>query len=201
MQRCRRERLTPILANPYTKERPVRLKRSSAAGALSVFRFSLALLGLGSLGSLLCLKLSAVAAPLRRSCSALVLVALSVAVAGAQPADGWTIETVAGGGSYRGDGGPAVEALLRFPEGMALDGAGNLYIADTRNDRIRKVDAAGVITTVAGAYGYGGDGGAAVAARLNCPESVALDGAGNLYIADSENDRIRRLTPPAMPAP
>ena len=165
-------------------------------GALSVFRSSLSLLRLGHLRSLLCFKLSAGAAPFRRSCSALVLAALSVAVAGAQPAaDGWTIETVAGGSSYRGDGGPAVAALLRFLEDVALDGAGNLYIADRNDQRIRKVDAAGVISTVAGdgTRGYGGDGGPAVAAQLNSPYGVALDGAGNLYIADRDNRRIRKV--------
>ena len=164
--------------------------------ALSVFRSSLSLLRLGHLRSLLCFKLSAGAAPFRRSCSALVLAALSVAVAGAQPAaDGWTIETVAGGSSYRGDGGPAVAALLRFLEDVALDGAGNLYIADRNDQRIRKVDAAGVISTVAGdgTRGYGGDGGPAVAAQLDWPTGVAVDGAGNLYIADRNNRRIRKV--------
>ncbi len=163
--------------------------------ALSVFRSSLSLLRLGHLRSLLCFKLSASAAPFRRSCSALVLAALSVAVAGAQPAaDGWTIETVAGSSSYGGDGGAAVEALLRFPEGVAADGAGNLYIVDTVNNRIRKVDAAGVISTVAGGGpGSLGDGGPATAAQLNSPEDVALDGAGNLYIADRDNRRIRKV--------
>ena len=115
------------------------------------------------------------------------------------------ISTVAGAGrsGYSGDGGPAVEARLRFPVGVALDGAGNLYIADTGNERIRKVDAAGVISTVAGdgTRGFGGDGGPAATAQLNSPAGVALDGAGNLYIADLGNDLIRRLTPPAMPTP
>ena len=154
---------------------------------------SLSLLRLGHLRSLLCFKFSALAAPLRRSFSALVLAALSVAVAGAQPADNWIIETVAGVGD--GDGGPAVEARLSGPEGMALDGAGNLYIADYWNHRIRKVDAAGTITTVAGngTRGFGGDGGPAVAAQLNRPAGVALDGAGNLYIADLGNHRIRKV--------
>ena len=145
--------------------------------------------------SLLFLKLSALAAPRRRSCSTLVLAALSVAVAGAQPADDWIIETVAGGSSYRGDGGAAVAAQLRHPSGMALDGAGNLYIAGNANHRIRKVDAAGVITTVAGdgTQGYGGDGDPATAAQLSFPTGVALDGAGNLYIADWGNHRIRKV--------
>ena len=109
------------------------------------------------------------------------------------------ISTVAGIGieGYSGDGGPAVAAQLRAPGGVALDGAGNLYIADNGNHRIRKVDAAGVISTVAGAGrpGYSGDGGPAGAARLSNPIGVALDGAGNLYIADYRNHRIRRLTP------
>ena len=111
------------------------------------------------------------------------------------------ITTVAGGGSSLGDGGPAVAAQLNNPRGVALDGAGNLYIADSGNNRIRKVDAAGVITTVAGdgtedEFGrgdYGGDGGAATAAQLNLPSDVALDGAGNLYIADFHNHRIRKV--------
>ena len=155
---------------------------------------SLSLLGLGHLRSLLFLKLSAGAAPRRRSRSALVLAALSVAVAGAQPAGDWIIETVAGV-SDSGDGGPATGARLNFPARVALDGAGNLYIADLRNHRIRKVDAAGVITTVAGdgTEGYGGDGGPAVAAQLHWPIGVALDGAGNLYIADEGNNRIRKV--------
>ena len=140
-------------------------------------------------------KLSAGAAPRRRSRSALVLAALSVAVAGAQPAGDWTIETVAGSGSSLGDGdnGAAVAALLDNPSGVALDGAGNLYIAT--GHRIRKVDAAGVISTVAGdgTQGGGGDGGPAVAAQLSSPAGVALDGAGNLYIADERNHRIRKV--------
>ena len=117
-------------------------------------------------------------------------------------ADG-NISTVAGNGTFGfgGDGGPAVAAQLNAPEGVAVDGAGNLYIADTWNQRIRKVDAAGVISTVAGDgwRGYGGDGGAATAARLYFPRGVALDGAGNLYIAEWGNDRIRRLTPASTP--
>ena len=107
------------------------------------------------------------------------------------------ISTVAGSflGGFGGDGGPAVEAALYYPEGVAVDGAGNLFIADSLNDRIRKVDAAGVISTVAGtgSFGFSGDGGPAVEAQLNDPADVTTDGAGNLYIADRYNDRIRKV--------
>ncbi len=116
------------------------------------------------------------------------------------------ISTVAGDatrgyGGYGGDGGAALAAQLNSPIGMALDGAGNLYIADAGNHLIRKVDTAGVITTVAGSgtAGFSGDGGAAVAAQLNSPAGMALDGAGNLYIADAGNHLIRRLTPVSTP--
>ena len=170
------------------------IKRSSALRALSVFRSSLSLPGLGSLRSLLCFKFSALTAPLRRCCSALILAALSAAVAGAQTAAiGWTIETVAGGANFGGDGAAATAARLRSPQGVALDGSGNLYIADLGNRRIRKVDSTGNISTVAGTgtVGFSGDGGAATAAQLY-PQGVALDGSGNLYIADG-NNRIRKV--------
>ena len=123
-----------------------------------------------------------------------MLAALAAVIAGGQPADAWIIETVVGYGPL-GDGGPATAAQLNQPQGVALDGAGNLYIADSENDRIRKVDATGVISTVAGTgtAGYSGDGGPAVAAQLRSPYGVALDGAGNLYIADSGNERIRKV--------
>jgi ribosomal protein S30 len=105
------------------------------------------------------------------------------------------ITTIAGGmgGGYAGDGGPATQAQLYFPQGVALDTSGNLYIADNENNCIRKVDANGIITTVAGngTWGYSGDGGPATQAKLYYPTAVAVDGLGNLYIADSENHRIR----------
>ena len=111
-----------------------------------------------------------------------------------------TITTIAGTGEYgfSGDSGPAVQAALDYPRGVAVDGAGNLYIADTVNDRIRKVDSAGVITTVAGTGDYGDDG-PAVQAQLNGPRGVAVDGAGNLYIADTDNFLVRKLTPAGGP--
>ena len=109
------------------------------------------------------------------------------------------ISTVAGTGTagFGGDGGPANAAMLDDPIGVALDSAGNLYIADQSNHRIRRVDASGNISTVAGAGtgGFSGDGGPATAAELDNPQSVALDGAGNLYIADTNNHRIRKVDP------
>ena len=115
--------------------------------------------------------------------------------ASAGVASGWRIDTLAGRTDNDGDGGEAVAARLAYPEAVAVDRSGNLYIADSENHRIRRVDGAGRITTVAGTgeRGYGGDGGPAVEARLNYPEDVAVDEAGNLYIADTRNRRIRRV--------
>ena len=107
------------------------------------------------------------------------------------------ITTVAGTGAagFSGDGGAATSAQLNAPTGVALDGAGNLFIADYLNYRIRRVSTSGLITTVAGAgtQGFGGDGGAATSAQLNSPTGVAFDGAGNLFIADRDNNRVRRV--------
>jgi hypothetical protein len=110
-----------------------------------------------------------------------------------------TITTYAGDGKpgYTGDGGPATSATLNAPHGLAVDGAGNLYIADSANNVIRRVDGAtGVITTVAGngTQGYGGDNGPATAAELDTPNEVAFDTAGNLYIADTLNQRVRMVS-------
>jgi len=106
------------------------------------------------------------------------------------------ITTVAGNGirGYGGDNGPATSARLSM-EFLAVDSAGNLYIADGGNHRIRMV-ANGVITTVAGngSAGYSGDDGPATSARLNVPAGVAIDSAGNLYIADWGNHRVRRVS-------
>jgi uncharacterized protein (TIGR03437 family) len=96
---------------------------------------------------------------------------------------------------FSGDNGPATSAQLYFPTGVAVDSAGNLYIADTDNNRIRKVSN-GVITTVVGNGfgGFSGDIGAATSARLANPVGVAVDSAGNLYIADADNNRIRKVS-------
>jgi len=115
------------------------------------------------------------------------------------------ITTVAGNGveAFAGDNAPATAASIDSPNGLALDAAGNLYIADTHNGRVRMVSAAtGLISTVAGAgvvagnvQSFGGDGGAATAASLALPRGLTMDAAGNLYFADSANHRIRRISP------
>jgi uncharacterized protein (TIGR03437 family) len=108
------------------------------------------------------------------------------------------ISTVAGNGTagFAGDGGPAVNAQLNTPIGVFADALGNVYIADTGNQRIRKVDSSGIITTIAGngAKAYGGDGGPATAASFyNCVR-VQADQAGNVFVADQSNHRIRRIS-------
>jgi sugar lactone lactonase YvrE len=114
------------------------------------------------------------------------------------------ITTVAGSGpdgdilcgNFSGDGGPATRALLSCPQGIVVDSAGNLFIADSGNNRIRRVDAVtGIITTVAGSgqSDYSGDGGVATNASLRGPAGVDVDSAGNLFIADTDNHRIRRV--------
>jgi uncharacterized protein (TIGR03437 family) len=108
----------------------------------------------------------------------------------------YTIATVAGS-DWVGDNGSATEAILLQAEGVATDASGNLYIADAQEHRVRQVSASGLIRTVAGTgmRGFSGDGGAATAAQLNSPYGVALDRAGNLYIADLGNHRVRRVSP------
>ncbi len=107
------------------------------------------------------------------------------------------ISTVAGNGQLGsgGDGGLAINATLNQPNGIAVDNSGNLYISDTNNHRIRKVNAAGVITTIAGTGigGFAGDGGLATQAQCNTPVGITLDHAGNLLIADAGNHRIRKV--------
>ena len=122
------------------------------------------------------------------------------------------VEVVAGSGvpGFAGDGGPATEAQLTRPAGLVVDHQGNLYVADSIEHTVRRVDPAGRIETVAGAGmpGFNGDGLKARLAALNTPNALALDRCGNLLIADSNNDRVRRLNfvppcgaPPGEPNP
>jgi sugar lactone lactonase YvrE len=111
-----------------------------------------------------------------------------------------TITTVAGTGvqGFAGDGGLATAAFIDSPNGLAVDGAGNLYLADTHNGRVREVSATtGIISTVAGVGGaqaFAGDGGAATAASMAMPRGITVDAAGNVYVADSANHRVRRIS-------
>ena len=108
---------------------------------------------------------------------------------------GGVITTIAGNGSsgYSGDGGPATEASLSGPVGVFVTASGTIYIADTGNNVVRFVDAAGIIHTIAGNHtaGFSGDGGPATSASLNFPWSVAVDAKGNAYISDTNNYRVR----------
>ncbi len=121
--------------------------------------------------------------------------AAATTLAGTSTGNDWTIHTIAGRTDNDGDNGAAGRARLGDPQGIALDKSGNLYIADSLNNRIRRVDTSGTITTVVGSgkRGFSGDGGPAVAAQLNWPFGVAVDGSGSLYIADYANQRIRRV--------
>ena len=104
-----------------------------------------------------------------------------------------------GGGCFSGDGGPAAEASLNVPSNVAVDAPGNVYIADTFNNRIRRVDLNGTISTVAGSgppgggAGFAGDGGPATGALLDSPIGISVDDTGNLYIADRDNHRVRKM--------
>jgi len=109
------------------------------------------------------------------------------------------ITTIAGTGTtgYGGDGGPALAAQMDDPSGIAVDSSGNLYLADYGNDRVRKITAStGIIDTIAGTGtgGFSGDDGLATAAQVNDPTDVAVDSAGNVYIADCSNHRVRKIT-------
>src|SRR6201993_4521796 len=136
-----------------------------------------------------------------RSLLALALTVIPVLVVGVlSPSAADTpvaiIQTAAGNGTsaFSGDNGAAAKASLSEPFGVAVDAVGNLYIADTSNHRIRKVDTSGMITTVAGngTEGFSGDGGAATSASLNFPTGVTVDRADNLLITDQSNHRIRK---------
>jgi gliding motility-associated-like protein len=108
------------------------------------------------------------------------------------------INTIAGTGTsgYSGDGGPAVQAQLNEPYGVGVDQAGNIYIPDANNNVVRKINVAGIISTIAGiqqSAGYNGDGGPAIDAKLDFPWALAVDGTGNVYIDDEGNWEIRKI--------
>jgi hypothetical protein len=107
------------------------------------------------------------------------------------------ISTIAGNGiaGFSGDNGKAKAALIAWPVGIVFDAKGNLIFSDSGNNRIRKIDTKGVITTIAGngTAGFAGDGGAASAAELSGPWGLAMDASGNLYICDQGNERIRKV--------
>ena len=115
------------------------------------------------------------------------------------------IGTVAGNGDagYAGDGGPATAARISAPRGIVVDDSGNIFIADTGNHRIRLVTPDGVMHTIAGkgAAAFEGDGGPAESAALDSPGGLFLDGAGDVYLADTGNNRVRRLVPEAVVTP
>jgi trimeric autotransporter adhesin len=131
---------------------------------------------------------------------AVVALVCGVMIISAQemPVD-FQIRTLAGTGQpgYTGDGGPAADAQLQSPLGVARDKTGSLYVADTDNHVVRRISTAGEISTIAGTgtAGFSGDGGAATAAQLNAPSAVAVSPAGDIYIADQGNHRIRRIGP------
>ncbi|MGH1506522.1 MAG: SMP-30/gluconolactonase/LRE family protein, partial [Acidimicrobiales bacterium] len=139
----------------------------------------------------------------RRASIVATVIALLATLISASPASASftgnePITTIAGNGSdgFSGDNGPATDATLRYPSGVAVDNDGNLYIADTINQRIRRIDAAtGTIATIAGTgtAGFSGDNGPATNAELRNPHGVAVDSDDNVYIADTDNDRIRRI--------
>src|SRR5438309_907246 len=130
-----------------------------------------------------------------RTLGVVVAVAAVVATGAFGGLGGGTITTIAGTGipGFSGDGGPAISARLYAPHGVAVDGQGNVYIADSYNQRVRRVNPAGTITTIAGTGrpGLSGDGGPATSATMTYPRGVAADAQGNVYIVDARNRRGR----------
>jgi DNA-binding beta-propeller fold protein YncE len=109
------------------------------------------------------------------------------------------ITTVAGIGEpdFSGDGGLAVQASLNMPYGIALDGSGSLYVADSENHRVRKISAEGIITTIAGSgvIGDSGDGGLAIKAQLNSPQELFITSQNEILVVDEHNHKIRKIVP------
>jgi trimeric autotransporter adhesin len=124
-------------------------------------------------------------------------------LAGSSPCAPSPLGTQVCPGGFAGDGGPATKSLLNYPQAVTLDAAGNIYIADTINHRIRLVQASShFIFTIGGngTAGFSGDGGSASLAEIGTPVGIAVDGAGQVYFADEANNRIRVLTPFGAPA-
>jgi uncharacterized protein (TIGR03437 family) len=111
---------------------------------------------------------------------------------------GKTISTIVGNGvlSYSGDGGPATSAQMNSPEAVAMDSSGNVYIADTVNNVVREISTKGIISTIAGngTSGFSGDNGAATSAMLSSPQGVVVDSSGNVYVSDTANARVRKIS-------
>ena len=112
-----------------------------------------------------------------------------------RPAQTYRIETVAGGGDGGGAGGPAIEAKLESPQGIAVDAAGNIFVADRINNRLRRIDSAGIIATFAGSGERrpAGDGVPATDRSVLEPAGVAVDRHGNVYIAETGGNRVRKV--------
>jgi len=128
-----------------------------------------------------------------------LLILITITLFTSFPGRSQIISTIAGNGnpSYSGDGDSAIYAELNYPSGIAIDDSGNIFIADNSNNRIRKINSAGIISTYAGSgiLGYTGDGGLADTAELKHPSSVAVDDSGNVYVADYGNNVIRKINP------
>ena len=107
---------------------------------------------------------------------------------------GGVVTTLAGSGTPGSEDGAGTAARFRYPQGVAVDGVGNIYVADTDNSRIRRITTGGVVTTLAGSGSAGFNDGTGTAARFNYPQAVAVDVSGNLYVADYDNNRIRKIT-------
>src|SRR5215475_3872953 len=125
-----------------------------------------------------------------------ILIGFALFFSIANAGSAYKIETVAGS-DWVTENGSATAAILVQTEGIAADASGNLFISDAGAHRVYRVSRAGTISTVAGTGcpGFAGDGGPGVTAQLNSPYGLAFDGAGNLYIADLGNARVRRITP------